>query len=327
MTVSTVVDRCAALARAHGEPVAGSASRARRWLLVEQPGAWGRDALRESGLPTRVADHLDVLRRDLPARLLMLRRTSRVDSASDARGADASDARGSDGATRTSRTVFAGVSHPGGGGWLERFHLDDVSQLVDLDLSGLAVGRSVGGEPVTDPLYLICTNGKHDACCATFGLPVARAVRDLVGDRAWECSHTGGDRFAGNLVCLPDGIFYGHLDAATAIAPVQAHEAGRILPGVCRGRSSLPFPLQAAELLTRERLGLDALDALRYLGVERAGETFTVRFALVDGRELAATVQRGRDPHERLMACGGQVGAPPTYDLIRLQLEQGPSLE
>ncbi len=312
--MSTVPDRCAALARAHGEPVLGSASRARRWLLVEQPGAWGRDALRESGLPTRVADHLEVLRRGLPARVLMLRRTSSTEGG------------GADDAARASRTVFAGVSHPGGGGWLERFHLEEVSQLVDLDLSGLSVGRSVGGEPVTEPVYLVCTNGKHDACCATFGLPAARAVRDLVGDRAWECSHVGGDRFAGNLVCLPDGILYGHLDAATATAPVQAHEAGRILPGVCRGRSALPFPVQAAELLARERLGLDELDALRYLGADRSGERFTVRFALVDGRELVATVRRGRDALERMLACGGEVGAPPTYELDSLQVGHDRSL-
>jgi hypothetical protein len=344
-----VPDRCAEVARSHGEPVGGSASRARRWLLVEQPGAWGRDAIRESGLPSEVADHLERLHRDLPARILVIRRTARSGlAAQDALGPATQDAPGlttqgapdavvpggdplperddpSDGndraerrSNRSPRTVFAGVSLPSGGGWLERFHLDDIGQLLDLDLSGLSSGRSVGGELVDDPLYLVCTNGKHDACCATFGLPVAKAVTEQVGDRAWECSHVGGDRFAGNLVCLPDGILYGHLDPSTAVAAVQAHEDGRIMAAHCRGRSALPFPVQAAELLARERLGLSALDEVRYLDAGRTDDLVRVRFALPDQREIVATVRCGRAADARVMTCGTSPQAPPTHELVEL---------
>ena len=299
------------IARAHHEPVGGSASRARRWLLVEQPGAWGRDALRESGLPVEVADHLEVLRRDLPARVLMLRRTGNALVSRD----------GEDGGQ--GRTVFAGISHPGGGGWLERFQIDRVEDLLDLDLSGLSRGRSVGGEAVADPIYLVCTNGKHDACCATFGLPVAKAVTDHCGERAWECSHVGGDRFAGNLVCLPDGIFYGGLDPETAVAAVAAHEGGRLLRAYCRGRSTLPFPVQAAELLAREQLGLDGLDDLRFLGANRSGDVHRARFAGSDGTVIVATVKRSHDPTPRVMTCGTDPQGPPVHELIELTQERG----
>lgn len=331
--VPPVPDRCAEVARSHGEAVGGSASRARRWLLVEQPGAWGRDAIRESGLPSEVADHLERLHRDLPARILVIRRTARSGLAAQdapetvAAGGDPLPDRhrpsdGSDRADRRSigspRTVFAGVSLPSGGGWLERFHLDDIGQLLDLDLTGLSSGRSVGGMRVDEPLYLVCTNGKHDACCATFGLPVAKAVTEQVGERAWECSHVGGDRFAGNLVCLPDGILYGHLDPATAVAAVQAHEDGRILAAHCRGRSALPFPVQAAELLAREQLGLSALDEVRYLDAGRTDDLVRVRFALRDEREIVATVRCGRDEEARVMTCGTSPQAPPTHELVEL---------
>lgn len=278
-------------------------------MLVEQPGAWGRDALRESGLPPKVADHLERLHRELPARILLIRRSG-------------SAAPTAEGISAGNRTVLAGVSHPGGGGWLERFPLDDIEELLRLDLSGLSGGGTVGGEPVVDPVYLVCTNGKHDACCATFGLPVAKAVTDLCGERAWECSHVGGDRFAGNLVCLPDGILYGHLDPVSAVAAVEAHEHGRILPTYCRGRSALPFPVQAAELLARERLELDGLDDLRYLGGDRSGDLHRARFARRDGTEVVATVRRSQDPTPRLMTCGTEPQAPPVHELIELTAER-----
>ena len=37
-------DTCSASSLAVGEPLAGTATQARRWLLVEARGAWGRDA-------------------------------------------------------------------------------------------------------------------------------------------------------------------------------------------------------------------------------------------------------------------------------------------
>ena len=43
------------LARACDEDPGGTASRQRCWLLIEQPGAWGRNALLESKLPNEVA--------------------------------------------------------------------------------------------------------------------------------------------------------------------------------------------------------------------------------------------------------------------------------
>ena len=47
--------RCAADSAARGEPLIGTASRVQRWLVVEQWGSWGRDALAESKMPSAVA--------------------------------------------------------------------------------------------------------------------------------------------------------------------------------------------------------------------------------------------------------------------------------
>ncbi len=300
-----MTERCASVARDHGESPRGSASRARRWLLVEQPGPWGRDAIRDSNLPDEVGDHLNRLSRELPARVLLLRRT------------------GGTGTPGTERAVMAGVSLPQGGGWLERFWLDDVRQLIDLDLSGVSEGRSVGGEPVIEPTYLVCTNGKHDACCATYGLPVAQRLTELRAPQTWECSHVGGDRFAANVVCLPDGILYGHLAPEEVGELVAAHEQRRMVLARCRGRSALAFPAQAAELLVRERLGLDGLDELRFDGMRRQDTGFRVRFRGPGGGPIDALVHRREHPEVRVMTCGTDPAAPPVHELTDLDLGPG----
>ncbi|MFL6182603.1 MAG: sucrase ferredoxin, partial [Actinomycetes bacterium] len=52
---------CSAQRLALGEPLAGSAPHARLWVMLEQPGPWGRDAVRESHLDASVADALAAL--------------------------------------------------------------------------------------------------------------------------------------------------------------------------------------------------------------------------------------------------------------------------
>jgi hypothetical protein len=302
-----MAEGCAARSRACAEPLQGTASRARRWLLVEQPGAWGSDALERSDLPPRVATHLRGLASTLPARVLLLRRT------------------GGEPRPGTERTAYAGVSTPEGG-WLERFELAHVDELLDLDLGGLSSAASgapstLGGERVLDPLYLVCTNGKHDPCCAEFGLPVARELAEVVGDRLWECSHVGGDRFAGNLVCLPDGLFYGHLDPGTAREVVAAHEGGRIVLDHWRGRSSLPFPAQAAETLVRRELGLDRQTALRVERVVRRGDVHEVHLVRPEGPTLTAVVTTDRAAPARALTCAGGPSVPPTFHLTSLEVD------
>jgi hypothetical protein len=298
-----VPDGCASTSRSCGESPFGTASLARRWVLVEQAGAWGRDALEDSDLPVPVATHLRGLAATLPARVLLLRRPG--------------------GASRpgTVRTVYAGVSRPDGS-WLERIELDHIDDLVDLELGGLTtVGDSVGGERVLEPLYLVCTNGKHDACCAEHGLPVARELAALLPDRVWECSHVGGDRFAGNLVCLPEGSFYGHLDPASARSVVDAHEDGRILLDHWRGRSSIPFAAQAAEALVRRELDVHRADGLRVTHVTREGNRHEVRLTRPDGGSVAATVTVDRSATARVLTCAGAPAVAPVYSLESVRVE------
>jgi hypothetical protein len=138
--------------------------------------------------------------------------------------------------------------------WLRRLELERHDDLIGLDLES-------AGSNVDHPLFLVCTHGKHDRCCAKFGRPLYDAVRELVDDSwAWQSSHVGGDRFAGNLVTLPDGVYSGRVDRSEAWPVVEAALHGRVHLPCYRGRSCYGFAAQAAERAVREATGLLGID-------------------------------------------------------------------
>jgi hypothetical protein len=145
---------------------------------------------------------------------------------------------------------------------LRRLDLERHDDLIGLDLA-------TAGSPVEHPLFLVCTHGKHDRCCAKFGRPLYDAVRELVDlGWAWQCSHVGGDRFAGNLVTLPDGVYSGRVEPSDAWPVVEAALQGRVHLPRYRGRSCYGFAAQAAERTVREATGLLGVDEIVVRGVE-----------------------------------------------------------
>lgn len=96
---------------------------------------------------------------------------------------------------------------------------------------------------------LVCTHGAIDACCARFGYPVYRQLRQLAAAsaapvRVWRCTHFGGHRFAATLLDMPEGRYWGRLEARR-LAPL-IHRDGPVadLRGCYRGWAALPHPLQ-----------------------------------------------------------------------------------
>src|SRR5690242_15251559 len=67
-------DRCSVRALTRGDSPVATASPAQRWLLIEQPGPWGRDALAESRFDRAVAAELARRARAENVRLLLVRR-------------------------------------------------------------------------------------------------------------------------------------------------------------------------------------------------------------------------------------------------------------
>jgi hypothetical protein len=132
-------------------------------------------------------------------------------------------------------------------------------------------------ERVHESLILVCTNGRHDQCCANLGRPLVRELRDSPwAERVWECSHIGGDRFAANVVVLPESLYFGRVDPQSAPALLGALDDGRIDLALFRGRTSLSLAEQAVEHFVRRELGIDAVDGVA-IDRQAADGAFPVR--------------------------------------------------
>lgn len=223
---------------------ATATTKAGAWLLVEHPGPWG-ERVEQTALPGPVADAVARAGR-LGVRPQLIRRTGRR--------------------RRTPPLqIFVGWSH-GRNVWLEGRELADPAELEDLDLAAVAAGEPPGfGRPSHEPLLLVCTHGRRNACCARTGGPLARGLRARFGGLVWETTHVGGDRYAANLVCLPHGLYYGDLGIGEATDAVTAYLRGEVVLERLRGRAGLPEPAQAAEHHLRRHTGNLAIDAV---GVE-----------------------------------------------------------
>lgn len=208
--------RCSAASAEDDEQLAGTAPTETELLLVEAPGPWGHDAIVENRLPAPVREHLAALD---GTKVLLLRRP-----------------RGRRGpGTRVFR-----ARREGAGFAVTTTVLPDPLDLVDLDLATLV--------PYDGPLWLVCTNGRRDRCCAEIGRPIAEALGLRWPEGTWETTHLGGHRFSGTLLALPSGFTLGRLDASSAGDLCEALERGDVPIEHCRGRAGLPAPAQVKEL-------------------------------------------------------------------------------
>lgn len=291
--------RCAAESLSRDEPLHGTASRVQRWLVLEQPGPWGREALLESRLDHEVAHGLRSVGRRLGLRVLLTRLPGRAHSGE-----------------RTRRVYLAhsGRHHS----WIEQVDVEDPREVLGLDLDALASTEAPGvGAPGPAAVHLVCTNGRHDPCCADFGRPVVRALHAAGTPEVWESSHVGGDRFAANIVCLPLGVYFGRVEPDTAAQLLADYARGLLDLDRYRGRSCFPPLVQSAEVYVRRELDERRIDALSLVSSERRGDELTVRFDHTGG-PVQAIVARERG-NEVPMTCHGGNGHPWQYVLRSLQ--------
>ncbi len=281
--------RCSVQALARGDSPVATAPPAQRWLLVEQPGPWGRDALLQSRFDAGVAPRLVARARAENVRLLLVRRP-------DGRLADAG------------RRWAVVDARPGRERLTWAVRRDD-AELLDVPWDGSL------GEEAEHPVYLVCAHGGHDACCALRGRPLARALPAGHPDAVWECSHLGGCRFAANVLVLPHGFYYAQSpgDAAELVA---AHARGEVALPWLRGRAGLPLAAQAAQHLLRDALGLLGVDDLPLQDVVRLTEAGAAveRFDVTltgPGGPVVATVESGAGEEAGLLTCRAVHSAHP----------------
>ena len=293
---------CATTSQEREETLAATASRVERWLLVEHTGAWGPESVPSGRMPPGAARGLAATAAASGARLLLVRRTAGAPPVA-------------------GRRVFAVDSRPGCERVLAR-HVHDDEELADL-VPPYGTGPVPDGwEQVDAPLYLVCTHGRHDRCCATRGRPVVQALAAGHPEQTWECSHVGGDRFAANLLVLPDGLYFGRVEPDEVLDLVAALAAGELRADRLRGRSSLPLPAQAAQQFARERLGRSGRADLAVLDQQGAGsDQWRVRLGGEPSVDVVVRYDRAGDGGAHVLTCGaGQAKRAAVFRLVGLEV-------
>jgi Sucrase/ferredoxin-like len=274
--------RCAEASELRSEPLYATASYVSDWLLLEQPGGWGHDAPTESRLDPQVGRALKTKAASERIRLIVVRRGTQL----------------------IGEHPAAYACHVGTDSTLlERLDIERPQDLLELNFSAIRSGRGGVGAGVDETIYLVCTHGRHDACCSIRGNLVSRALITALPGRVWESSHIGGDRFAANIVSLPNGVYYGRVPASEALELARGIERGQLDLRYYRGRCCYPFPIQAAEYFLRRDRNLVGLADLSLRRVVRNdGESVSATFD-VGGRETTVTVGITADPSAYSLTC------------------------
>ena len=300
---------CSAGSLAASESLAGTAPVAQSWIIIEQSGPWGREALADSHLDRDLGEALVAASAGSGTTVLLARHPDRLER---------DDASGSRGGTRN-----VWVAHTAPGHTRMRHGISaDPAEIASWDFNALAKGSLPPfGTSTRDSILFICTHSGRDQCCAVLGRSLMGATMDRLEGHArasvWEASHIGGHRFAPTALSLPSGSVFGRLDIDD-ILRIRADDEQRIVSTInYRGRSSFPQPLQVAEIAIRESEQVIDRDVLDVLWVTDgravpfapgqgipASSALQVEVRHVDGRAWHVAVRREALATRRAESCG-----------------------
>jgi hypothetical protein len=323
-------DACSVLWDDAQAPALGTAPFALFWVALEQNGPWGARAATQSHLDPDLGSTLNGSCQDAGGRLILIRRPGTHPELKEA---------------GPRRVYLAGglAARP----WLEA-DLEDPQRLERLTAPVLAAmsegdqGAVRSALPELEhspaPVLMVCANSRRDVCCSVRGRPVAAQSALHRPDQIWECSHTGGHRFAPTGVLLPFGQTFGRLSAQSAVSAVDAATRGRVpaeLLGAAfdRGRSNLTAPEQAAESVVRQQIQETSLSALSTTaerwpaepnpvdlgdpgGPENPVDTWRCRVSHLDGRHWDVVAMRGRGGDDLPDSCGKEPAATWRWSVV-----------
>ncbi len=284
------------------ENMAGTAEFKRIYLVIEQPGTWGQDALLESSLPQGFAADLKE-QVDFPEVGIFLAR--RTDLAQTER-------------RTTNRRRFWLAHTTPGGVRMRSGSLDNITDVLRWDWQAIIKGELPAvGRRSADPVLFLCTNGKKDQCCAVHTRKIVDQLRpnpELTG-QIYEASHIGGHRFAPTGILLPFGVMVGRMSIEKTLELLNDSWSGNINPQYMRGRTAHPPFAQMAEIEVRKSENItqiEALDAvvlrngkpLSASSVFSLGENDLVQIRHRDGRSWNVDLEIGKTVLRKKLCTG-----------------------
>lgn len=231
------------------ESMVGTAEFKRIYLVIEQPGTWGNDALTECSLPAGFGKELKEQINFPEVGIFLARRT---------------DVAQQERRTTNRRRFWLAFTTPGGVR-MRSGSLDNITDVLRWDWPAIIRGELPAvGRRSADPVLFLCTNGKKDQCCAVHTRKIVDELRpnpELTG-QIYEASHIGGHRFAPTGVLLPFGIMVGRMTTDNVQELLNDAWSGKINPEFMRGRTAQPPFAQIAEIEVRKLTKLSQIDAL-----------------------------------------------------------------
>jgi hypothetical protein len=274
-----VAERCRQLAGA--EPLAGSAPHRVAWLIIEEPGAWPRDALFESSV--NELPEIASVAREANVGVLLMRHDRR---------------------TRPVRRVYLANRDE-----LRSGHIHQLSEVLAWDWQRLADGQLPDfGEPQAS-LTLVCVQGTRDQCCAIDGRALLRAFAN--DPTVVECSHIGGHRFAPVVLHLPSGYLYGRASTHDVTRIID----GEVIPAIFRGCTYDASPIQVAEQWIRHQDSFTPQSTVS-AGSCVIGDTQATVSLVIDSTEIAIHLRRTA-VEPRPESCGAAPAAGETWTVIQ----------
>lgn len=301
---------CAEESRAVSETLAGTFKPADTFFLIESNlpdyGGWGGSAVKTASSSGEFAPILRHLQLTPRAKILFIRRPQ--------------------GDAKNFYIALTNQAEPR----IYHVALAEYADLLELDIASLTNEGAprIGEREMTeiDELYTVCTNGRHDPCCAAYGAPVYQALADYAGaELVWQTTHIGGHRMAATLIAFPAGVVYGHLDPPDVESLVMNHRAGFMLTHKYRGRGCYAgheldeadhLAAGAAEAVIREKTGKYGLEDLFLSEVSDFGDSQRrVVFSDGNGSRFAAEVGASMSA-PRQTSCGDDPKPMPQHDVL-----------
>lgn len=293
---------CSGLARDIGAPLAGTAPQSRGWLLVAYSGPWTHKPWQDNAIDPEAG--ATIARRGTRERIKpwFIRRHG-TQYEPDARVFHWAVV---DGLTREIQwRPAATLGQIAAAEWLPEAPAGESAATASSPIFGASSSTEACRVNNDDLLYLVCTHGRRDQCCATLGRPVAAEAHRLRPQQTWECSHVGGHRLAGNLVVLPHGLYYGFVDQKDVAAVVAATENGLVYPRLLRGSSLDSPPVQAAKSAIYQASHDHRIDSLRATAIKQLpDERWMVHIEHSAGGQSLVRVDRLAGP-EAPESCNG----------------------
>lgn len=289
---------CAEMTRLAGEPLYGTATTVKTWLLLEYRLPWRAKATEDNELPARVQAFFKTQLAAIPgSRLLFIKQENA--------------AQGPLRFFLVRCDEFSPLTY--------EIQFTDYLELTGLDMPLMASGgEAFAGYKHERPIYLVCTNGTRDKCCAKYGLPMVRSLTELAGGDVWQASHMGGHRYAPNVLVLPYSVNYGLMTENEAGPLVAATEKGQTADlAFLRGRTYYVPEVQAADYFLRQATGLKNLTGIALKSVEPLGDDRSrISFHAPDDQIRQIVVQRQEMEEAQWVSCS----APKTKPIIHYQL-------